>query len=124
MTTEYTSDRAFVVRQYTVFHHQRLLLRSSRETPTDTRVDLHVGGVTAMLLRPSYLGLTIREGTAEDRERVAALLGLEVFRHGGRLHVIGEDRMTGFVVGGPLECRETYADDDEPSGFLHMPTTA
>jgi len=124
MTTEYTSDRIFAVRQYTVFHHQRLLLRSSRETPTGTRIDLHVGGVTAMLLRPSYTGLTIREGTAQDRERVTALLGPEVFEHGAQLHVIGEDRMTGFVVGGPLQCRETYADDDEPSGFLHMPATA
>jgi len=124
MITKYTSDRTFVVQQYTVFHHQRLLLRSSRETPTGTRIDLHVGGVTAMLLRPSYTGLTIREGTEADRERVAALLGLEVFRYGGRLHVIGGDQTTGFVVGGPLECRETHADDDEPSGFLHMPATA
>ncbi|WP_075739195.1 hypothetical protein [Streptomyces acidiscabies] len=123
MTTEYASDRTFMVWQYTVFHHQRVLLRSPRETDTGTRIDLHVSGVSAMFLRPSYKGLTIREGSEADRERVVSLLGAEVFERGQCLHVIGEDRMTGFVVGGPLDRREMHAGDDEPSGFLHMPPT-
>lgn len=124
VTETFSSPRSFTVWQFTVAHHKRLLLRSPRQTVSDTRVDLHVGGVAAVFLRPSYEGITIRPGADADRERVASLLGPKVFDRGARLHVIGEDRMTGFVVGGPLEYRETRAADDEPSGFLPMPATA
>jgi len=123
MTVEFRSERTFTVWQYTVFHHGRLLLRSPRRTESDTRIDLHVG-VGAMMLRPSYEGIVIREGTAEERDHVVSVLGPEVFDRGGLLHVIGEDRMTGFFIGGPLQCSETYAADDEPSGFTPMPETA
>ncbi|RZU44781.1 hypothetical protein EV284_2257 [Streptomyces sp. BK022] len=119
----FRSPRTFTVWQYTVAHHQRMLLRSPRRTASDTRIDLHAG-VRAMLLRPSYEGITIRPGTDADRARVVSVLGPEVFDRGGRLHVIGEDRMTGFIVGGPLQVRETCAANDEPSGFLPMPETA
>ncbi|MFF3510343.1 hypothetical protein [Streptomyces sp. NPDC002573] len=125
MAEIFRSERAFTVWQYTVAHHARLLLRSSRRTESDTRIDLHVGGVNGMFLRPSYDGIVIREGTSEEVRHITSILGPEVFRQGGRLHVIGEDRMTGFVVGGPLECHEhPGADDDAPSGFLPMPETA
>ncbi|MEU6508584.1 hypothetical protein [Streptomyces sp. NPDC046942] len=124
MVETFRSDRTFTVWQYTVAHHQRVLLRSSRPTESDARIDLHVGGVSGMLLRPSYQGLVIREGTAEERDHVVSVLGPEAFGRGELLHVIGEERMTGFIAGGPLQCREMYADDDAPSGFLPMPETA
>jgi hypothetical protein len=122
MSETFRSERTFTMWQYTVHHHGRLLLRSSRRTATDTRIDLHMG-VTAMFLRPAYHGIVIREGTAEEIRHVVSLLGPEVFDQGGRLHAIGADRMTGFVVGGPLEIHETESADDAPSGFLHMPPT-
>ncbi|MET8581091.1 hypothetical protein ABZX39_09385 [Streptomyces collinus] len=124
MNEAFRSERTFTVWQYTVFHHGRLLLRSSRRTESDTRVDLHVGGVRGMFLRPTYEGIVIREGTEEEVRHLTSVLGPEVFRPGARLHVIGEDRMTGFVVGGPLECHESPSGDDVPSGFLPMPPTA
>ncbi|MEU6240436.1 hypothetical protein [Streptomyces sp. NPDC047024] len=124
VTEAFSSPRTFTVWQYTVAHHQRLLLRSPRRTASGTRVDLHVGGVTAVFLRPSYEGITIRRGTDAEKEQVASLLGPRAFARGSSLHVIGEDRMTGFIVGGPLQYRETSAADDEPSGFLPMPETA
>ncbi|KOV26566.1 hypothetical protein [Streptomyces sp. XY152] len=120
---EYSSDRHFTAWQYTVAHHSRILLRSPRRTASDTRIDLHVGGVSALLIRPSYRGITVRGGTDEEKERVTEILGPQVFARGERLHVIGEDRMTGFIAGGPLEHRETRAADSEPSGFLPMPPT-
>ncbi|WP_050370659.1 hypothetical protein [Streptomyces acidiscabies] len=120
---KFSSDRIFVVRQYSVANHGGLLLRSSREVEDGTRIDLHVGSVSAMFLYPSYEGLTINEGTEEDRNLVVSLLGPGVFDLGEKLHVIGEGAMTGFIAGGPLQCREVCAGDDDPSGFPHMPPT-
>ncbi|WP_217245770.1 hypothetical protein [Streptomyces sp. AC602_WCS936] len=119
----FSSDRTFLVWQYTIAHHSRVLLRSSRRSEADTRIDLHVGGVTAMFLRPSYPGLTVRAGTDDERDSVMSLVGPAPFERGQALHMIRGVHTTGFIVGGPLQHHESYASDDEPSGFLHMPPT-
>ncbi|MGW9028352.1 hypothetical protein ACWGQ5_30220 [Streptomyces sp. NPDC055722] len=122
MSETFRSERTFTVWQYTVYHHGRLLLRSSRRTATDTRIDLHMG-VTAMFLRPAYHGIVIREGTAEEIRHVVSLLGPEVFDQGGRLHAIGAERMRGFVVGGPLRWHVDGGGFRDPSHFGPVPGT-
>ncbi|GAA3968276.1 hypothetical protein GCM10022384_19610 [Streptomyces marokkonensis] len=119
----FSSDRTFTVWQYTIAHHSRVLLRSPRPSEADTRIDLHVGGVTAMFLRPSYERIAIRSGTEDERNSIISLTGTAPFEHGEILHMIGRDRTTGFIVGGPLQYHESHASDDEPSGFLRMPPT-
>ncbi|MFI8202056.1 hypothetical protein [Streptomyces sp. NPDC085937] len=123
MKAEYSSDRTFVVWQYSVFHHGGVLLRSSRRGVSDRRVDLHFASVEALFVRPVYQGITVREGTEAERERVTDMLGTAILESDRRLHVIGKDVMAGFVVGGPLQVHEKHADDSQPSGFLRMPPT-
>ncbi|MFD7058694.1 hypothetical protein [Streptomyces sp. NPDC059906] len=123
MTSQYSSSRHFTVWQYTIAHHSRILLRSPRRTLSDVRIDLHIGSVSAMLVRPSYDGLVIRGCVESEMELIASIVGPQVFARGERVHVIGEDRMTGFILGGPLEHQEACMADDEPSGFLRMPAT-
>ncbi|MFJ5278637.1 hypothetical protein [Streptomyces parvulus] len=119
----FSSDRTFTVWQYTIAHHSRVLLRSPRRTERDTRIDLHVGGVSAMFLRRSYDQLEIREGSKADRDRVISVVGPKPFQHGQILHVIEGRGATGFIVGGYFQCNETHASNNEPSGFLQMPPT-
>ncbi|GAA2600084.1 MULTISPECIES: hypothetical protein [Streptomyces] len=123
-TDSFSSDRTFTVWQYTIAHHSRVLLRSPRRTDRDSRIDLHVGGVSAMFLRPSYERITIREGTEDERRRVISLVGPDPFERGQILHMIEGGHTAGFVLGGPLQYHESHASDDEPSGFPPMPPTA
>ncbi|MFC7817265.1 MULTISPECIES: hypothetical protein [unclassified Streptomyces] len=122
-TDVFSSDRTFRVWQYTIAHHCRVLLRSSRRTEDDTRIDVHVGGVTAMFLRPSYARISVRVGTDDERDGVISVVGPEPFERGEVLHMIEGDRTSGFIVGGPLQYHESHASDEEPSGFLRMPPT-
>jgi hypothetical protein len=112
----YRSDRYFKVWQYTV-SHRRLLLRSSRDRPPATRIDIHMGGIGLMVLRPFYEGLLIREGTNEERALVAEQYSVEV--DPGTLFTFGPD-LTSFVVGSRPQWHEDEGDSRTPSYFGHM----
>ena len=90
----YTSDRYFKVWQYTV-SRCRLLLRSPRDNPSDSRIDIHFGQVGLMVLRPAYDGIVIREGSPEGCLKVSLDYGVEVAT--GRLYVIGGN-LSSFVA--------------------------
>ncbi|GAA0577146.1 hypothetical protein GCM10010394_02090 [Streptomyces crystallinus] len=112
----FRSDRYYKVWQYTV-SHRRLLLRSSRDNPPSTRIDVHFGGVTLMSLQPYYDGLTIRRGTASESTEIASRHGIEV--NPRQLHVLGEG-LTSYVVSGPVQWYEDDGGFDSPSWFGHM----
>ncbi|KUN85922.1 hypothetical protein AQJ66_11790 [Streptomyces bungoensis] len=112
----FRSDRYFKVWQYAV-GHRRLLLRSSRDRPPDTRIDIHFANVDLMLLRPSYDGLIIRRADDEECEKVGLDYGVEV--KPGRLFVLGGD-LRSFVVSAPPQWHEDEGAMDDPSWFGQM----
>lgn len=112
----FRSDRYFQVWQYTV-GHRRLLLRSSRDRPPQTRIDIHFGNVDLMLLRSGYDGLVIRRADDEECERVGLDHGLEVSP--GRLFLLGRD-LRSFVVSAPPQWHEDEGGMDDPSWFGPM----
>ncbi|MCP3819226.1 hypothetical protein NLX86_14270 [Streptomyces sp. A3M-1-3] len=116
MSELYRSDRYFKVWQYTV-SHCRLLLRSTRDNPPSTRIDVHFGGVSHMMLRPHYDGLVIREGTADECARLEQEYGVQITS--GNLFVLGEN-LSSFVVAGRPQWHEDQGGFGDPSWFGHM----
>ncbi|MFJ2395702.1 hypothetical protein ACIOTI_23475 [Streptomyces sp. NPDC087843] len=109
----FRSDRSFKVWQYAVGHRQ-LLLRSSRDMPPDTRIEIYFANVDLMLLRPSYSGLVIRRGDGEECREVGLDYGVEV--KPGRLYVLGGG-LKSFVVAAPPQWHEDEGETDDPSWF-------
>lgn len=112
----FRSDRYFKVWQYTV-GHRRLLLRSSRDRPPETRIDVHFANVSLMVLRPSYEGLVIRRADDEECEKVGLDYGVEVLP--GRLFALGHG-LRSFVVSAPPQWHEDEGEMDDPSWFGQM----
>ena len=112
----FRSDRYFKVWQYTV-GHRRLLLRSSRDRPPETRIDVHFANVSIMVLRPSYEGLVIRRADDEECEKVGLDYGVEVLP--GRLFALGHG-LRSFVVSAPPQWHEDEGEMDDPSWFGQM----
>ncbi|WP_149179334.1 hypothetical protein [Streptomyces sp. TRM49041] len=113
----YRSDRYFKVWQYTV-GHRRLLLRSTRDRPPFTRIDVHFGAVGLMLLRPVYDGLLIRRATDEECARVSREYGVEM-EPGQHLFALAED-LSSFVISAQPQWHEDEGGVDDPSWFGHM----
>ncbi|MFG2385254.1 hypothetical protein [Streptomyces avermitilis] len=109
----FRSDRYFKVWQYAV-GHRRLLLRSSRDMPPDTRFEIYFANVDLMLLRPGYDGLVIRRAGDEECEKVGLGYGVEV--EPGRLYLLGGD-LRSFVVSAPPQWHEDEGAMDDPSWF-------
>ncbi|ELP61384.1 hypothetical protein ACKI1I_18045 [Streptomyces turgidiscabies] len=109
----FRSDRHFEVWQYAV-GHRRLLLRSSRDRPPDTRIEIYFANVDLMLLRPGYDGLVIRRADDEECEKVSRDHGAEV--KPGRLYLLGGD-LRSFVVSAPPQWHEDEGAMDDPSWF-------
>ncbi|MER0449584.1 hypothetical protein ABR738_34400 [Streptomyces sp. Edi4] len=109
----FRSDRNFKVWQYAV-GHRRLLLRSSRDMPPDTRIDIYFANVDLMLLRPGYDGLVIRQADVGQCEKVGLDHGVEVTP--GRLFLLGAD-LRSFVVSAPPQWHEDEGAMDDPSWF-------
>jgi len=114
----YRSDRYFKVWQYSV-GHCRLLLRSTRDRPPATRIEVHFAGVGLMLLRPTYQGLTVRRATEEESRTIVRDHGIEL-EEGQYVFALGEDVSSGFVVSAPPQWHEDEGGVDDPSWFGHM----
>nr|BFD86908.1 hypothetical protein StreXyl84_63090 [Streptomyces sp. Xyl84] len=112
----FRSDRYFKVWQYTV-GHRRLLLRSSRDRPPQTRIDVHFANVDLMVLRPGYNGLAIRRADDEECRTVGLDYGVDVLP--GRLFALG-DGLRSFVVSAPPQWHEDEGEMDDPSWFGQM----
>lgn len=112
----FRSDRRFKVWQYAV-GHRRLLLRSSRDLPPDTRLEVYFANVDLMLLRPSYDGLVIRRADNWECEKVSLDHGVEV--KPGRLFALGTG-LRSFVVSAPPQWHEDEGRLDDPSWFGPM----
>lgn len=121
MTEIFRSERIFQMWHYTAAHGDRLLLRAAAEDDRP-RVDLYVEDVRGLLLESIYRGLVIREGTPEEIREVELVYGIPV-AESSHVHVIGEDRMRGFVVGGPLRQHEDGGWFRDPSAFGPIPGT-
>ncbi|MGV9341719.1 hypothetical protein [Streptomyces sp. NPDC003688] len=121
MTEIYRSERIFQMWHYTAAHGDRLLLRATAEDHLP-RIDLYVENVRGLLLETLYRGLVIREGTPEEVRTVELVYGI-VVDEASHVHVIGADRMTGFVVGGPLRQHEDGEGFRAPSAFGPIPGT-
>ena len=115
----FRSDRYFKVWQYSV-GHRRLLLRSSRDRPPETRIDVHFGNVDLMLLRPTYDGLVIRRADDEECGKVSLDYGVEV--KPGRLFVLGGG-LRSFVVSAPPQWHEDEGEMRDPSWYGPMTGT-
>ncbi|GAA3070587.1 hypothetical protein [Streptomyces glomeratus] len=124
MADIFRSERTFQVWHYTAAHHDRLLLRSTADEANHRRVDLYVESVRGLLLESLYRGIVIREGTPEEVREVESGYGIPVTSEPVYLHVIGEERMRGFIVGGPLQWHEDYGGFRDPSHFGPLPGTA
>ncbi|MFE2945717.1 hypothetical protein ACFXHK_01550 [Embleya sp. NPDC059267] len=116
----YVSDRYFKVWAYTV-SHCRLLLRSTRGSSAETRIDVHFSAVSSLLLRPYYDGLKIRRGREIEYDEVERICGDRPMP--GRLYVLGED-LTSFVVSAEPQWHEDHGSHSDPSWFGHMVGTA
>ncbi|MFD9794667.1 hypothetical protein ACFWXK_27400 [Streptomyces sp. NPDC059070] len=112
----YRSDRFFKVWQYTV-GHCRLLLRSTRDNPPSTRIDIHFGSISLMALQPYYDGLIIRQGTVEECAELTSRHKVRVAPE--QLFVLGDD-LASFVVSGKPQWHEDEGGFDTPSWFGHM----
>ncbi|MFJ5278638.1 hypothetical protein [Streptomyces parvulus] len=121
MTDTFHSDRIFTLWHYTAAHGDRLLMRAKADAD-GPRIDLHIDGVVGLLLEPIYRGLVIRPGSPAETERVRVDFGIPV-DDSVHLHVIGKDRMRGFVVGGPLRWQEDQGGTRDPSPFGPIPGT-
>ncbi|RZU44780.1 hypothetical protein EV284_2256 [Streptomyces sp. BK022] len=121
MTGIFRSERVFETWHYTAAHGDRLLLRATAENRLP-RIDLYVESVQGLLLETVYRGLVIREGTPEEIRAVELDYGVPV-AEASHVHVIGEDRMRGFIVGGPLRRHEDGEGFRVPSAFGPIPGT-
>lgn len=121
MTEIFRSDYTFQVWHYTAAHGDRLLLRCAAEEE-QPRIDLYVEDVRGVLLESIYRGIVIRQGTSDQRQQIESLYGIPV-DEATHVHVIGEGRMTGFIVGGPLRWHEDDGGFREPSHFGPIPGT-
>jgi hypothetical protein len=121
MTQEFHSDRIFTLCHYTAAHGDRLLLRAKAEAD-EPRIDVHIEGVRGFMLTAIHRGLTIRRATTEERQLVEAEFGVDV-DEAATVHVIGAERMRGFVVGGPLQWHEDNGGFRDPSHFGPIPGT-
>ncbi|MEW2119188.1 hypothetical protein AB0945_29150 [Streptomyces sp. NPDC005474] len=109
----FRSDRYFQVWQYAV-GHRRLLLRSSRDRPPDTRLEIYFANVDLMVLRPNYDGLVIRRADDEECRKAGLDYGVEV--KPGRLFLLGGG-LRSFVVSAPPQWHEDEGAMDDPSWF-------
>jgi hypothetical protein len=113
VTELFTSPRYFQVWSYSVTK-TRLLLRSTLEGGERSRIDLYFGGVSRMLLRPAYDGLTLVEAGAAERETFRDHYGeitpdAEVF--------LLEPGLASFVVAGVAQWHEDTGTSRDPSYF-------
>ncbi|WP_256104755.1 hypothetical protein [Streptomyces sp. ODS05-4] len=87
---------------------------------------MHFGGVSLMLLRPDYDGLTVRFGTDEECERIGEEHRVAV--RSGSLYVLAPLRPDGagdsYLVSGPMQWHEDEGSFRDPSRFGHMIGTA
>jgi hypothetical protein len=112
----FRSPRYFKVWQYTV-SHRRLLLRSSRDVPPNTRIDVHFGAVSAMLLKPFYDGLVIRQPSEKEFGIIAEKGG--PIPDGARVYIL-DGEYPGFVISGRVQWHEDEGTSSDPSWFGHM----
>ncbi len=113
----YSSERYFKVWHYTV-SHCRLLLRSTKDTPAETRIDVHFGGVRLMLIRPYYDGLRIRTATDDECQRISLDYAIECPPE--QVFVLGSD-LSSLVVSGPPQWHEDHGTSRHPSWFGDPP---
>ena len=112
----FESPRYFKVWQYTV-SHCRLLLRSTKGDFVNTRIDVHFGGVSAMLLRPYYDGLIIRYPSELELAYVVEAGG--EIPDDAVVHII-DGEYPSFVVSGQFQWHEDDGGYKDPSWFGHM----
>ncbi len=112
----FRSERYFKVWQYSVSKN-RLLLRSTRDNPPSTRIDIHFGAVGLTLLRPYYDGISIRRASNEERALIDETYSSADVA--GDLFVIGEEPQS-FVISGAPQWHEDEGGLNDPSWFGHM----
>src|SRR4051794_25137080 len=113
----FQSDRYFQVWKYHV-SKCGLLIRSTPTERFGSLIDVHFGGVSFMVLRNSYEGLEIREGTPDEVTEVQDRYGVK-FREGTRLNVL-EPKLTSFVVSGMMQWYEDTEMDYDWSGVFGL----
>lgn len=116
----FQSERYFKVWQYSV-SKSRLLLRSTRDSPPATRIDIHFGAVGLMLLRPYYDGISIRRSS--EQERALVDVRYDSADIAGELFLIGEE-LKSFVISAAPQWHEDEGGFYDPSWFGHMIGTA
>ncbi len=113
MTELFTSPRHFQVWSYSVTK-TRLLLRSTLEGGERSRIDLYFGGVSRMLLRSAYDGLTVVEAGPAERETFRDRYG--EMAPGSELFLL-EPGLASFVVAGVCQWHEDAGSHRDPSWF-------
>ena len=109
----FKSPRSFKMWRYNVSHRQ-LLLRSTKENDTPTRVDILFKDVTAIKLHTELLGLTILKISPAEVDSIPEeLKGLISDRK--TLFSIESARCAGYVLAGLMEQAEDTGEYDEPS---------
>ena len=111
-----TSERQFQVWKYTVGHSQ-LLLRSTKSTGFQSRIDVLFKGVTEFHLPTSFTGLSITElSAADDRQLCNLRKSFSVGKDAKVFKVQGTDFL-GYVTALIAICLEDEGEYDDPSYF-------
>lgn len=112
----YESDRMFEIWSFSPSH--RTMLLRSNPSPGDgggTRIEIYVGNVEVMLLRPRMKGLKIWRPSPQEASEAA-----EKFSIGDKLqslYLISSEDFYGFIVGGRPSWREAVREFDDETLF-------
>ena len=112
----YNSARKFIIFSYSA-SHGLLLLRSAKRTSDDTRCDVVFHDVRAMELRASSDGITIAEVDLAYLARFKST-PLDMIQPGLVAYSVGNERWSGFVLGGVVRTAEDRADFFDRSELL------
>lgn len=112
----YESDRLFEIWSFSPSH--RTMLLRSNPSPGDeggTRIEIYVGNVEVMFLRPRMKGIRIWRPSPQEASEAA-----EKFNVGEKLqslYLVSSDDFRGFIVGGRPSWREAVRGFDDETLF-------
>ncbi|MEV7218131.1 hypothetical protein AB0O31_34180 [Kitasatospora cineracea] len=112
----YESDRLFEIWSFSPSHRTMLLRSNPRPVDgIDTRVEIYVGNVEVMFLRPTLAGLKIWRPSPQEAAEAAGKFGIGDDTKS--LYLVSSGGFRGFIVGGRPSWREAVRGFDDATLF-------